>query len=313
MGTLSDVLKTCLGIEEGEEVLILCDEKSFKQGLVLEKAARGLSREVILAKFKAREISGNEPPFAVAEMIKAASVIIAPTSFSLTHTQATREASKKGARVASMPGITLKMLKSGALFADYEKINRLAKYYAEELTKGKEIVIKSDNAVLTASIEGREGYADGGILREKGRVGNLPAGEAFIAPVEESTNGKIVFDASFGRMGRLNEKIWVEIESGIAKETNSKELEEVFNAYENSRFLCEIGIGLNERARITGNVLEDEKVLGTVHCAFGNNLKFGGKINAKVHIDGVIKKPTLLIDGKEVIKEGKLLHAPAGL
>jgi len=307
--SLADVLKTCLDIKENEEVLILCDEKSFKQGLVLEKAARELSREVILAKFKSREISGNEPPFAIAEMIKAANVIIAPTSFSLTHTEATREAGMKGARIASMPGITLDMLKSGALFADYERINRLAVLYSEKLTKGKEITIKSNNAVLTASIEGREGYADGGILREKGRVGNLPAGEAFIAPVEESTNGKIVFDASFGRMGRLNKNLWVEIENGMAKKTNSEELEEVFNSYENSRFLCEIGIGLNEKARITGNVLEDEKVLGTVHCAFGNNLKFGGKINAMVHLDGVIKKPTLLIDGKEIIKEGKLLHA----
>jgi len=309
MRTLPDVLKTCLDIKEDEEVLILCDEKSFNQGLVLEKAAKELSREVILAKFRARKMSGNEPPFAIAEMMKAASVIIAPTSFSLTHTDAVRAASMKGARVASMPGITLNMLRRGALFADYEKINRLAVLYSEKLTKGKEITIKSDGAVLTGSIEGRNGYADGGILREKGRVGNLPAGEAFIAPFEESTNGKIVFDASFGSLGRLKEKIWVEVENGIAKETNSEKLEEIFNAYENSRVLCEIGIGLNEKARITGNVLEDEKVLGTVHCAFGNNLKFGGKISAKVHLDGVIKKPTLLIDGKEIIKEGKLLHA----
>ncbi|MFQ5800487.1 MAG: aminopeptidase, partial [Candidatus Hydrothermarchaeales archaeon] len=97
------------------------------------------------------------------------------------------------------------------------------------------------------------------------------------------------------------------VENGRATYTGYEGLSKIFRDIKNASNVAEIGIGVNPKARLTGNVLEDEKVLGTAHVAFGNNVNFGGKINAKVHIDGIIKEPTISVDGKGIAEKGFLL------
>ncbi len=58
--------------------------------------------------------------------------------------------------------------------------------------------------------------------------------------------------------------------------------------------LAELGIGTNDRARVTGVILEDEKIYGTVHIALGSNDTFGGTVAAGIHVDGIITRPRLL-------------------
>jgi len=85
-------------------------------------------------------------------------------------------------------------------------------------------------------------------------------------------------------------------------------MEKLFARYGNKeRTLCEFGIGTNYKAKITGNVLEDEKVMGSIHVAFGNNLGFGGRNNAKIHLDGIVKRPSVWFDKKLIIKSGKFV------
>ncbi len=71
--------------------------------------------------------------------------------------------------------------------------------------------------------------------------------------------------------------------------------------------VAELGIGTNDSARLTGNILEDEKILGTIHVAFGDNHSFGGNIRVPSHQDGVVMAPTVTIDGTTVLDGGKLL------
>ena len=73
------------------------------------------------------------------------------------------------------------------------------------------------------------------------------------------------------------------------------------------RNMAEFGIGTNPKARITGTILEDEKVKGTAHIAFGTNASFGGKIQTSIHLDYVFDKPTITIDGREIVREGEFL------
>ncbi|GAI14876.1 unnamed protein product, partial [marine sediment metagenome] len=142
-----------------------------------------------------------------------------------------------------------------------------------------------------------------------GNFSNLPAGEAYIAPVENKSNGNIVVDGSFAPIGFLKNKVTLEIKNGqIVSLKGNQRLNAVFKKYgKKERTLCEFGIGTNPKAKITGNVLEDEKVLGSIHIAFGHNLGFGGKNKAKIHLDGVIKKPSVWIDEQQIIKKGKFL------
>lgn len=306
------VVRDCLGVKESEEVLIVVDEKSHAIGEALFDAAKGLGAEVVLMEMIEREVHGSEPPRVVAEAMKNADVVIAPTSKSLTHTKARIEATGKGVRIASMPTITEDIMKR-TMSADYLKIKERTLKLAQLLSEGKQARVTTPAGTeVTFSLEGRKALADTGILHNKGDFGNLPAGEACIAPIEGKTSGVAIIDATMAGVGLLKTPIKlvikdgyvVEISGGPEAEALSKLLQDKGKEAKN---IAELGIGTNEKATPSGNPLEDEKVMGTVHIGLGNNVAFGGEVDAPVHLDGIMKSPTLIIDDKTVIEDGKLL------
>lgn len=306
------VVADCLGVKKSEEVLIIVDEKSRKIGKALFDAAKSLGAEAVLIEMIEREAHGSEPPHLVAEAMKSADVVIAPTSKSLTHTKARLEATKSGVRVASMPMITEELM-SRTMSADYAKIKERSLKFRDLLSQGNEVRLTTPAGTdLTSSIAGREAIADTGILREKGAMGNLPAGEAFIAPIEGKTSGVAVIDGSMAGIGVIKTPIRIVVKDGyvteISGEAEAKALSELLrDKGKEAKNIAELGIGTNEKATPSGSPLEDEKVMGTVHIAIGDNSTIGGTVKAPVHLDGIMKNPTLVIDGKTVIKDGKLL------
>lgn len=304
---LRDILETCLGIRREESVLIVTDYGKLDIALEIEKAVAGLSDEVITLKMKPRSRHAEEPPEAVARAMASADVCILPTTKSLSHTDARKKACEAGSRIASMPGITMEMLTSGGMTADYVEVKKISEAVANELTAAQKIRITTPMGTdYVASLEGRKGLADTGIFTERGAFGNLPAGEGFIAPMEGESNGHLVFDGSFAREGLLEKPIVIEVSDGRAKNTNSEEVKGYLK-YKNADNIAEIGIGTNPNARIIGNVLEDEKVMGTVHIALGDNHTFGGSIKAEVHLDGIMKAPDVWLDGRQIMKNGRLI------
>jgi leucyl aminopeptidase (aminopeptidase T) len=304
---LVKTLETCLGIREGETVLLLSDSEMADVSSIIREAILKISRKLIFMEITPRRIHGAELPRAVSDAMASSDVVIGATQKSMTHTQATRRAVENGARVASMPGITVDMLVRGGMIADYHEVAKAASSVSDVLSKGNTIEIKTSLGTdFKAEISEREGYADTGLMREKGDFGNLPGGEGFIAPVEGRSNGRIFFDGPIASSGLSHEPISVDVVDGCVAKTDNPELQEVFKDFEDASCVGEIGIGVNPKARLIGNILEDEKVLGTAHVAFGNNTNFGGKIDAKVHLDGIIKNPTILVDGEVIAKEGSL-------
>lgn len=301
------VVNQCLNIKKGESVVLITDKvcRTVGEALWQELPDR---RNSYLLEIEPTGGHGREPPPLIGEVLKRCDVFIIPTSFSLTHTQARIRATKAGARGATMPGITPEVMVR-TLNADYNKIALLTKRMEKLLTRTKEVVIKSDKYELYLDISSRRGHPDTGIVRTPGSFSNLPAGEAYCAPLEDKSEGRVMIDGSFAPVGFLKKPVILTIKSGhIVGIDGNKELEKIFDeAGENGRILCELGIGTNYKAIITGNVLEDEKVLGTIHLAFGNNLGFGGKNDAKIHLDGVIRKPSVLFDDKLVIKQGRVI------
>lgn len=305
---LEDILKNSLGIKRNEGVLIVTDDNKLDVAGKIERASKTLCREVFLLKMKPRTRHAEDPPKAVAKAMLGSDVVIMPTTMSLSHTDARKNACEAGARVASMPGITRDMLEKGGLHANYEEMKKLTKEIAGKGTAAGKIRITSDMGCdLTASIAARKMIPDTGSLRKKGSFGNLPAGEAFIAPVEGSSEGKLVFDGSFSSVGVLKEPMELVVEKGRVVECSNKTLAEMISKYRNADNIAEIGIGTNKAAEIIGNVLEDEKVYGTCHVALGDNHTFGGKIKAEVHLDGIIKRPKVFLDDEEIIKNGMFL------
>ncbi len=303
------VFMECMNLKPDETVVIVVDQGTREIGQSFHDYAKNIATESILVEMDERENNGQEPPKAIANLMCTADVLILATSKSLSHTVARFEANKCGARVASMPGITKDMVER-TLTKSYTKIHELGAAFKEILDSGSEVQLVSPAGTdLTFSILGRKAANDDGMIRTAGSFGNLPAGEAYIAPVEGSAEGTLVLDASMSGIGLLEKPLQIEIKDGLAvqaKGDGARWLENIFSSYgEGARNVAELGIGTNPYATITGAVLEDEKVLGTVHIALGDNSTFGGTVQADSHLDGIITNPTLIIDGLVVIKDGE--------
>lgn len=305
-------LRDYLGLGENETLLIITDEEEREIGKVLYYAGKELCREAIYLEMKALQVNGEEPPPQVAELMKQFDVVVCPTSKSLTHTNARREAVKSGVRIATMPGIS-KGTMLRCLSADSKKIINITNRVRDALEGGKEIrVITKKGTDVKMNIDGRKIIPSTGVLRNKGESGNLPSGEVYLAPQEGTTNGEIIFDGSMAGVGLLKNPIKVLIENGyiekITGKSEAKKFKKLLDSVgKEARAVAEFGIGTNYKAKIIGQVLEDEKVLGTIHIAFGNNVSMGGSINVPIHLDGIVKKPTVLIDDLVIMDEGKLL------
>ena len=304
------VLADCLGVTEGEQVLIVTDNVKKQIGERLASLAREMGAEVVLAEMSERVTHGSEPPDAIAAAMLACDVLIAPTSKSISHTEARHAATGKGVRAATMPDITEELL-ARTMSADYKEVRRRSAVLAEALTAGDEVRITSaEGTDVTIGIAGREGIADDGDLRKPGAFGNLPAGEGFIAPVEGTTVGTIVFDGSIWPIGKLAHPLTATIRDGYATDFSGPDADRfraTLEPHGSEAFaVAELGIGTNDAAIVTGNILEDEKILGTIHVAFGDNHSFGGNVRVSSHQDGIVLHPRLSIDGKVFVEDGRL-------
>jgi leucyl aminopeptidase (aminopeptidase T) len=301
----------CLGVGPADHVLVVYNDEQRVIAESLAAAAKSRARAVTLLAFPTLSRHGEEPPAEVAEAMLDADVVFAPTSRSLSQTQARIAATRRGVRIATLPTITEEIF-ARAVAVDYAELRHKSEWLAGRLTAASAARITSAAGTdIVLSLDGRAGLSDDGHLQEKGMFGNLPAGEGYIAPLETVGDGTIVFDGSLGGYGLLTAPIRVTVERGRAvdADTDAGEwlLETLDAGGEHGRSIAELGIGTNPAATLTGNVLEDEKVIGTIHLAFGTSAGMGGVNLAGVHIDGMVLRPTVELDGDRVLDDGRLL------
>ena len=305
-------VNNCLRVQRGETVLVITDEPLRKIGYLFWEAAKDLGAEAMLTEIVPRQSHGEEPPPALAKFMKEADVLIIPTSMSLSHTDARRAATQAGARCATLPGIREETMRR-ALNADYEKIAERSRKVAQILSDGRRAEVSTPAGTqITMSLEGRKGHADTGLVFNPGDFSNLPAGEGYIAPIEGTAEGRIVIDGAIADTGVMDETIELTVRGGFVEEIKggkwAKYLQELVEPHGRpGRNIAELGIGTNDKARLIGNVLEDEKVLGTVHIAMGDNASMGGNVSVASHLDGILLRPTLQIDERVIMEGGKLL------
>ncbi|MGE5354581.1 MAG: aminopeptidase [Acidobacteriota bacterium] len=306
-------IKDCMGAKKKEKILVITDEVKRDIGYVLYNNALDLGYEALLIEMKSRRFNGEEPPLEVAELMQKYDVVFCPTAKSLTHTEARRHASEKGVRIATFPGITPEVMIRG-LNADYKKIAALTLKLKKIFEKTKTVRVTSPAGTdITMDISGRTAFASKGLFHKKGESGNLPTGETFVAPLEGTSQGVVVVDGSMAGLGMMkNANIRIKVENGYATEIKggpeAKKLVKLLDVHgKDARNVAEFGIGTNDKAKLSGVLLEDEKVMGTIHIAFGDNKSMGGNVRVESHLDGLVKKPTVYFDGKIIMKDGKLL------
>ncbi len=299
------IVTQCLNIKPYEKVLIVTDNKLLKIAQAIYNESRRINFDTVLLVMEPTGRDGAEPPEIVAQAMKFSDAVIAPTFYSLTHTKARREACKAGVRIVTLPGVTEFSFTKGGLTADYTEVKRLSEKMFSVIKNSHRVEVKSKNGTdVKFSVEGRKWKTDTGIIHTPRDISNLPAGEVCVGPVENSTNGIMVFDSFELSEGKLK----LIVKDGKVKKVigKAKPLLKIFEQVgDRAKLIAEFGIGTNPKSKIIGNTLEDEKVLGSVHFALGSNISFGGKNDIPFHNDGIIVEPTVKVDEKIIIKEGK--------
>lgn len=301
------IVNTCMNIQKDEELLIITDEPRLDISRAISEVAynNGIKVTQIVISDEIRPVLKISD--VIFYSIKHADVILTPmegipeeTAFRISIMET---AKKFNRRLGHMPGVEQRMLYDGALRADYNVVKKTSEELLKQFEGKKEIKITSPGGTnLHIKLGKRKWRKDIGLYHEPGSQGNLPAGEIFIAPLENGVNGRLVVDGSIGFFGLPKEPIDIVIEKGKIKtitcedkDIEKKLSEKIFvSSDDNAQIVGELGIGTNNYARLTGNLLEDEKVYGTAHIAFGDNIGMGGKNKCKNHIDMIFKDPEFL-------------------
>jgi leucyl aminopeptidase (aminopeptidase T) len=314
---VTDLLTPLQWINLENEKLIAASERSLLAKIVAEIASESYPQcRVEFYPYLATGQHGAEPGEEIARRMAQADVVIAITTYSLSHTDTREKACQAGARVASMPMFEPQMFyPGGPMAADYQQVAEDSRAIAELLTVAQKAVIRSrEGTDLSFSLAGRPGGVDGGIYTVKGAWGNLPAGEAYIAPVEGTAEGRVVVPKDGGvditeEMTLIFQSGWVrEIRGGGKGGDKLRQLMQFDSDAEEHRLrrnLAELGIGTNPNAKSPTNVLEAEKIKGTVHVAVGDSAHMGGQISCDLHEDFILPQPDLTLDGKLVIEAGR--------
>ena len=304
------VFEGSLKLKQEESCLIVADTVKESIGKVFYEYARKITSRTDIVIMEPAKEHATEPPEDVAEQMLQYDVELLITDKSLTHTLARRNATLKGVRIATMPTIT-EDIANRCLDIDYDALKKESNRIYDILKSSSNVRVTTE---LGTDITFSVGYdhffgKDGGSFDYPGAFGNLPEGEIAFSP--ETCDGVYIIDATFPELGILDSPLIFKVKDCIVYEITGERSKEVkqrldqvgAKAYQ----VAELGIGLNPKAKVIGNVLEDEKAIGTAHIAVGNNASFGGDNDVPLHLDGVMKKPDIYLDGKKIMDKGKFV------
>lgn len=314
MKSVQTLLKTCLNVKPGENLLILTDTNTIEIGEVFALAGEGMGAEVVMTIMKPTTRHGDEPPRIIAEAMKAADAIVAPTTFSINHSTARKEASNAGARLIFMPDANEEVFLDGSLDIDYFAQKKIIDKVSAILEEGERLSITTHlGTELSMSISGRHAVPQTGICHEPGSISPPPCIETAVAPIEGTTEGIMYIDGAIVPGRACEDPVKVVFREGkiisIVGKEDAEMLKQTLESYNHPNVYCavEMGIGMNPKAKIgRGGQLEDEAEFGTMHIGIGNGITFGSSIRAPGHCDLVIRKPTIKVDEKILMKDGEL-------
>lgn len=306
----------CASIKPGETVLVVTDYLKVGIAEMIASAARELDAEVIMTVITPTPIDGAEPPRAVAEAMKAVDCVIMPVTKSLAHTDAARKAIQEGgARVISMTAFIEEQLMGGGLFADFRKEKPVCDRMARLLSEAKTVHVTTRAGMdLRFSVENRQGNSHCCIVDSPGFTA-VPNIEANISPVEGTAEGIIMGDGSipYYDIGVIEEPIAFTVKQGFVTDITGGHQADFIGrllAAQKDRYvynIAQFAVGLNPMCiELSGVMLNDEGVLGTIHIGIGTSSNLGGDTKAATHFDVIVRSPTVALDEKIVLENGEL-------
>lgn len=310
------LVNVCGQVRPGERVLIIADKFLKPVGQILKKQAEIVTDKVKMMIAPKQKIHGMEPPPWIAKEMLKSDVIFGVSKSSMVHTRARLDATRNGARYLSLADYSFKQLAKPSLTINFFQWARVAKRIKEILDFGKEIrVINCSGTDIKLKIQERKANFCPAFCAKPGMIGSPPDIETNIAPLENKSEGIIAVDGSIPcrEIGLIKKELLVKIRKSRITGLNGNsfqinKLKNIFSGQSRrAAVLAEFGMGLNPKARLCGMMLEDEGCLGTAHFGFGSNWTIGGKNRINFHLDFVIRKPTVWVDGQLLMRTGKLV------
>lgn len=308
-----NVLKNSLRVKPGEEVLVVADTGQSPRLLEAFLAAgRVLDTRIGLVIFPTLARQNDEPPAYVQAAMTEADAVVAAPAVSMTHTRAIRTAREEGkTRVLVCSGLTEEMM-LGPVNLPYDEMAATTRRIASLFDKARTArVVAANGTDISMELGDRRAMAVDGICAEPGQWNFVPAGTTALAPLEGTAEGRIVFDGSLAPLGILREPVVLRVEkgrvTGIEGGRQAEEYREFLASFDHPGVynIAEIGVGTNPKASLSGRLIEDERIFGSVHFGIGKSLNLGGTVDAPSHTDGVILRASLYLDGKLIVENGR--------
>lgn len=310
-----------VNVKPGEHALIIADTNSHPlvwQTLAAAVAEVGGEPTVVIMTPRSYPMENPTDPIAAAML--AADVNVLTVTKALIHSPAARAAMAAGKRFVNLEEANPEMLTmTKETVEDIQAMQEVGRRLTRAWTEGREYHLTAPNGTdLRGGIEGRPGYYVAAVAQPQEGVTLLscafPDGEAGISPVESTSDGTVVCDIAMlaAGIGRVDAPVTIRIAKGRITEITGGRSAEQFRrfieqfgddaAYE----LAEVSVGMNPKIKLTGNKA-DKKSAGTAHVGFGANTDTAGVNHSKLHMDGVLDKPTLRIDGRLVVDDGRIV------
>jgi leucyl aminopeptidase (aminopeptidase T) len=300
-----------LRVAATEKILLVYDKTTIELAESFKLAAVEKGINITLRRIEITGGNGQDPDSETCAMFLQYPVIIAPAFYSMTHCAAVKKARDAGSRVATLPGITDDIFCRG-MKTEPMDLKKIGNKWISKLIGIHKVNVRSEKGTdISFNIGKYKFQNDDGCIWGNGECGNLPAGEVYAAPDPETAEGTIVVDGSIATQSANEgfEHAIIRLRKGSAYSFEGKRAENLrdkLQAFGPKAFvLAEFGIGTNPFLKLSGNLLEDEKIKGTVHFAFGNNCGFGGSNDVPVHIDCMVLSPDIFIGDKCLMKKGQ--------
>lgn len=308
------VLMHNLKIRSGDGLVIAGDSLQSPRLLdAFVTAGQVLGAKVGLVTWPALERQNDEPPAFVGAAFAAADAVVVAPSVSITHTKAVREARAAGTRVLVCSGLTEEMMR-GPVDVDQDRLARETRRLAAMFTSARTArVVDRNGTDVTMRLGDRTAMAVDGVCDQPGQWNFIPAGTTALAPLEGTTEGWIVFDGSLAPVGILREPVRLRVQGGVVTAIEGGRQAEEYREFLASFChpgvynIAEIGVGTNPKASLSGRLIQDERILGSVHVGIGSSVNLGGTVDAPSHTDGVILRPTLYLDDQLVVEDGRIV------
>ena len=314
MLTAKKAVEQVLALKPGEKVLVVTDTQvPVTIPKALASAATAAGAETVVATMVTRKTHGVEPPGTIAAAMIDADAVIMPTTYALTHTDAIRNALKSGTRFCNFREINEDMMVRGAVTADYNKVLATVNSLADLMDEAETATVTTPEGTnVKMKLTGRNALRLAGFAQEPSGYSGLPSGEAAVAPLEGTTEGKIVNPFSMDAIGVIKDPFTLTIEKGHVSRVDggleATKLEGIFaDSDKNGTNIAAFAIGATPAARITGRIMEDKRRLGTVHIAVGDSMTLGGEVRSNIHYDILLFNPTVRMDDKLVVENGSLV------